>query len=86
MMVFNEKKTLFLRTTEKRNESHRKRDLYVMNDVYHGNSITTTLEHWLMWVFCFADCMTSISEYLPNYQQSLKTLQNEDFEAYVWYQ
>jgi hypothetical protein len=31
--------------------------------------------------FFFADCMlTSICEYLPNYQQSLKTLQNDEFE------
>ncbi|KAI8089087.1 uncharacterized protein BX664DRAFT_349497 [Halteromyces radiatus] len=53
---------LFLRAKESRNASNRRREFYVMNDIYH-------------------DCMlTSICAYLSNYQPSLKTLQNDEFE------
>ncbi|ORE00700.1 hypothetical protein BCV72DRAFT_107470 [Rhizopus microsporus var. microsporus] len=52
----------FLNAVEDKNYGARKRNLFVMDKIYH-------------------DCLiTSITEYLPNYQQSLKALQNNAFE------
>ncbi|KAG2212407.1 hypothetical protein INT47_001768, partial [Mucor saturninus] len=52
----------FLNAIEDKNHGGRKRNLFVMDKIYH-------------------DCLiTSIMEYLPNYQQSLKSLQYNAFE------
>lgn len=55
---------LFLRAKNDRNKSNRKRELYVVNDIYHGRYYhTAKFEQWL--IHRFLECIsTSIIDYL----------------------